>query len=211
VPGLPTYTDADDKRQKEIRNGAIQFLAVLDYVERWGSQNLKFDTAILCELHRLAIDQIYSCAGSLRDGPVKLSDEKHEPPDHSDVPELVRDMCEYVNANWNKPALHLASYLMWRLNWIHPFFGGNGRTARAVSYLIMCARLGFVLPGMKTIPDLIVADRDPYYEALHKADESWSSGNLDIGQMESLMSPLLAAQLVEIHKQASAGETGPRK
>jgi Fic family protein len=134
---------------------------------------------------------------------VSLSDEKHHPPEHKDVPKLVRDMCEYVNSNWNKPALHLSSYLMWRLNWIHPFFGGNGRTARAVSYLIMCARLGFILPGAKTIPDLIVEDRDPYYDALHHADQSWITGTLDVSQMESLMSSLLATQLIEIHKQAA--------
>jgi Fic family protein len=207
VPGLPTYADADDKRRLEIRNGAIQFLAVLDYIERWKPEKLNLDHAILCELHRLAINQIYSCAGTLRDGPVKMSDDKHEPPDHTKVPELVREMCEYVTSNWDRPALHLASYLMWRLNWIHPFFGGNGRTARAVSYLIMCARLGFVLPGAKTIPDLIVENREPYYDALHRADESWSSGSLDVSQMESLMSSLLAAQLIEIHNQAAGRDS----
>lgn len=115
----------------------------------------------------------------------------------------MEEMCEYVNSNWKKPALHLAAYLMWRLNWIHPFFGGNGRTARGVAYLIMCARLGFALPGTKTIPDLIVEDRDPYYAALRDADEEWESHELRIGKMEDLMSSLLAQQLVELHTQAS--------
>jgi len=58
------------------------------------------------------------------------------------------------------------------MNWVHPFFGENGRTARAISYLILCARMGFVLPGTPTIPELIVADRTPYYQALRSADES---------------------------------------
>ena len=93
-------------------------------------------------------------------------------------------MCGYVRSNWDKPAPHLASYLMWRVNWIHPFFGGNGRTARAAP--VMCARLGFVLPGAKTIPDLTVEDREPYYAALHKADENWQSGRFDVSDMESL-------------------------
>jgi Fic family protein len=179
-------------------------LAVLDYIERWDSEQLKLDAAILCELHRLVINQIYTCAGTFRDGPVKLSDEKHQPPDHSQVPGLVSEMCDYVNSNWEKHSpFHLASYLMWRVNWIHPFFGGNGRTARGVSYLIMCARLGFPLPGKKTIPDLIVEDREPYYDALHKADESLLAGTIDLSAMEGLMSDLFAAQLIELHKQAS--------
>jgi hypothetical protein len=44
---------------------------------------------------------------------------------------------------------------MWSMNWIHPFFGGNGRTARALSYLVLSVKLGFVRPGTKTIPELI--------------------------------------------------------
>jgi len=67
---------------------------------------------------------------------------------------------------------------MWRINWIHPFFGGNGRTARALSYLVLCAKLGFRLPGNKTIPDFIVESREPYYTALRKADAAWSDGKL---------------------------------
>jgi Fic family protein len=112
-------------------------------------------------------------------------------------------MCEYVHENWNKTPVHLASYLMWRMNWIHPFYGGNGRTARAVSYLILCARLGFVLPGTTTIPELIVNNRAPYYSALRKADEAYAEGRLDVSEMEELMDSLLAAQLVRVHEQAT--------
>ena len=134
---------------------------------------------------------------------MKIAGVKHQPPEHADVPRLVDEMCEYVNLGWNKPAIHLSAYLMWRINWIHPFFGGNGRTSRAVGYLILCARLGFALPGVPTIPDLIEADREPYYRALQQADEAWDSGSLDIGEMESLMSSILAKQLLAIHKEAS--------
>jgi Fic family protein len=107
-------------------------------------------------------------------------------------------MCDYVQTNWNATPVHLAAYLMWRINWIHPFFGGNGRTSRAVSYLILCARLGFRLPGTKTIPDLIVENRGPYYGALRSADAGWENGVLTIGDMERLMGDLLATQLVDV-------------
>lgn len=203
MPGLPIYIDTNDKRRLEIRNGAIQFLAVLHYAGEWKSGITRLDRNLLCELHRITINQIYSCAGSLRDGPVRIFNVKHQPPPHQEVPPLVDEMCEYVNSNWEKPALHLAAYLMWRVNWIHPFYGGNGRTARGLAYLIMCARLGFALPGTTTIPDLIVQDRDPYYAALREADESWESRALNIGSLENLMSALLAKQLVELHAQAS--------
>jgi Fic family protein len=111
-------------------------------------------------------------------------------------------MCEYLNTKWDAPPIHLAAYTMWRVNWIHPFFGGNGRTARALSYLLLSAKLGFVIPGTKTIPELIVEQRDAYYEALRKADNSWRQGTIDVSAMEELMASLLAQQLVLVHQQA---------
>jgi Fic family protein len=98
---------------------------------------------------------------------------------------------------------------MWRLNWIHPFFGGNGRTSRAVSYLALCARLGFRLPGEETIPDQIVANRDPYYLALRAADNAWEERRLDVSQMEALMAELLARQLMAIHDKATNDNRKP--
>lgn len=143
------------------------------------------------------------------DGPVSILGVSHQPPGHNQVPSLVDEMCDYVNREWDRTAIHLASYLMWRINWIHPFFGGNGRTARATAYLILCARLRFVLPGTRTIPDLIVSNRQPYYHALQHADEAWAKAYLDLSEMESLMSSLLAEQLVAIHHEATGRIEGP--
>jgi hypothetical protein len=36
----------------------------------------------------------------------------------------------------------LAAYGLWRLNWIHPFVEGNGRTARAVCYFTSMRPVG---------------------------------------------------------------------
>lgn len=119
------------------------------------------------------------------------------------MPELTEDMCDYVNANWGtKSAYHLSSYMMWRLNWIHPFVDGNGRTARMSSYVVLCAKLGARLPGTKTIPEQIAANKTPYYDALEAADEAQRNGNIDLSVMEELLSSLLASQLYELHESA---------
>lgn len=178
---LALYRTPEEKRSLEARNGAIQFLAVLHYASEWEGGKSRLAPEILLELQRLVINQIYSCAGSFRDDSVGIAGVKHKPPDHREVAPLIEEMCRYVNDNWDKPAIHLAAYLMWRVNWVHPFFGGNGRTARALAYLVLCARLEFTLPGTTTIPDLIVADRDPYYQALREADDAWAAGHLDVG------------------------------
>lgn len=79
---------------------------------------------------------------------------------------------------------------------------GNGRTARAVSYLVLCVRVGFRLPGMKTMPEQIAADKTPYYAALESADNADAAGRVDVSRMESLLDGLLAKQLLSIYEEA---------
>ena len=108
----------------------------------------------------------------------------------------MEELCDYVNDNWARATpLHLAAYVMWRLNWIHPFADGNGRTSRTVSYVILSIRAGYVPSGSPSIPDQIVQDRAPYFEALEAADESWKKNVLDLSKMERLLETLLARQL----------------
>jgi len=59
---------------------------------------------------------------------------------------------------------------LWRLNWIHPFIEGNGRTARAACYYLLCVKHGAILPGRKIVPERIRENREPYYAALKSAD-----------------------------------------
>jgi Fic family protein len=55
------------------------------------------------------------------------------------VADEVQSLCEYINDNWQS-TVHLAAYVLWKMNWIHPFADGNGRTARAVSYVVLSIR-----------------------------------------------------------------------
>jgi hypothetical protein len=74
---------------------------------------------------------------------------------------------------------------------------------KAASYLMLCLRRGYVLPGRRTIPDQIAEDKTRYYRALESADESLLAGNVDLSKMEELLSDLLAIQLAAIHNEAS--------
>jgi Fic family protein len=128
----------------------------------------------------------------------------HEPVGAHLVPEAVEELCEYVNSKMSdRTAIHLAAYAMWRLNWIHPFSDGNGRTSRVFSYVVLCVKLGFVLRGTKTIPDQIVANRKPYFEALEAADAACKRNVIDVSLMEALLERLLAIQLTDVFDQAT--------
>lgn len=119
----------------------------------------------------------------------------------------IEEMCDYVNDKWDKKSpLHLASYVMWRLNWIHPFTDGNGRTSRALSYLVLCLKLGYLLPGKRTIPDQISENKTPYYKALEAADEAFAANRIDLSMLKHLIGSMLAEQLVAIHQESSQGD-----
>jgi Fic family protein len=123
----------------------------------------------------------------------------------------VEELCDYVNENWrNKTALHLAAYVMWRLNWIHPFEDGNGRTSRAVSYVVLNIKIGYLLPGVNTIPEQIVLNCEPYFEALEAADAAWKENILDLTKLELLLEALLSRQLLSVLENASGKEIDVR-
>jgi Fic family protein len=84
------------------------------------------------------------------------------------------------------------------MNWIHPFVEGNGRTARAACYYLLCMRFGQILPGRKIVPERIRENREPYYAALSAADRAWEQGHFDVSELASYLGDLLKAQLLDI-------------
>jgi Fic family protein len=91
----------------------------------------------------------------------------------------------------------LPAYALWRLNWIHPFVEGNGRTARAACYYLICMKQGRMLGGTKIVPERIRENRQPYYDALKAADLAWEQGDFNVSQLADYLSGLLKAQLTD--------------
>lgn len=195
-------TDPQEKAAAEARNGLRQYdaaIAVIQTALERGSFKLR--PSLVLALQREALAGISSYAGNFRPGGVAIQNSKHDPPAAHLVPELVEDMCDYVNDRWESSTpIHLAAYLMWRLNWIHPFADGNGRTSRIISYLVLSIRAGALLPGTPTIPDQIVDNRGPYFSALDAADAAYRGGTVDVSQMEVLLGSLLANQLAGFYR-----------
>lgn len=200
-PGL--ISDPIEKAEAEARNGLRQYDAGLQTIQSALDRgSFKLRPSLLLGLHREALRGISSYAGNYRPGGVDIQGSRHAPPGAHLVPELIEQMCDDVNERWGVATpIHLASYVMWRLNWIHPFADGNGRTSRIASYVVLSIRANAILPGTPTIPDQIVDNRQPYFAALDAADEAWTAGRLDIAAMEQLLAGLLANQLARFYQQ----------
>lgn len=194
-------SDPEQKAHQEAKNGLRQFDNAVEQIEFWLHPERKFKLrpSGILTLNRLALEGLSPYAGNYRPGKVEIHGSKHNPPGAHLVPGLVEELCDYVNDNWHRTPIHLASFVLWRLNWIHPFVDGNGRTTRALSFVVLCVRLGYRVPGTNTIPEQISRNKDPYYQALELADRAYDSEKkIDVSAMEDLVGTLLANQLASV-------------
>lgn len=156
-----------------------------------------FDKYTLWSLNAAAVANIAQFGGRFRQEPIYVSD--HIPPHFNDVPSEMDRFISLVHENWDiiDHPTWLAAYALWRMNWIHPFVEGNGRTARAACYYLLCLRDGRLLPGSKIVPERIRENRQPYYAALKVADQRWADGHFDVTALADYLQDLLTAQLEE--------------
>jgi Fic family protein len=202
-------TDPDEIARRETENGIRQFNLAIAMVRSFvkdADRPFKLRSSMILQLHKAALEGLHPLAGTYRNTPVTIQGSGHAPPEAAFVSEEVEHLCQYVNSNWGRSSIHLSSYVLWKLNWIHAFSDGNGRTARMVSYLVLSTKLDSLLPGTPTIPDQIAADKKPYYDALESADKAFARDEkIDVSDLEKLMEATLAKQLLSAAKQASQG------
>ena len=177
--------EAVDKMVFEATSGDSQFILSQDYIRA---------------LHHVAMNRLSKHPGEYRAGPVFIGNLHILPPNWSEIPALMGDLCGYVNDNWiNRDSIHLSAFVLWRLALIHPFPDGNGRIARAVSSAIFCIkRRGFPDGKKNIIAHICSIDRDGYFACLNHAHQTFSQNqNVDeaIEPVEQWLSSMLAAQL----------------
>ncbi len=156
-----------------------------------------FDKYTLWSLNHSAVTNIAQFGGRFREQPIYVG--SHIPPHYNDVGNLMDQFLSVVHENWtiDEHPTTLAAYALWRMNWIHPFVEGNGRTARAACYYLICMRYGALLPGNKIVPERIRENRAPYYAALKEADHHWANGHFDVTALAEYLQILLKAQISE--------------
>ncbi|MBL4756080.1 MAG: Fic family protein [Rhizobiales bacterium] len=153
-----------------------------------------FDKYTLWALNLTAVANITQFGGRYRKEPIYVG--SHLPPHFNEVDNWMDRFISTIQENWYVwTPTELAAYGLWRLNWIHPFIEGNGRTARAACYYLLCARSGALLHGRKIVPERIRENRGGYESALIAADRAWEDGHLDFIEMEYFLAELLQAQL----------------
>ena len=177
-----------------IENGIRQYDFLKSIVGASISLGRPFlSSQVLKALNYHAIACLHSHAGEFRPCHVHIVrpglPNYDAPPPHR-VQALMDDFVNMVNRLWHESDLiALAAFVLWRLTWIHPFINGNGRTARAASYFVLCIKANQWLPGNRIMPDLIKRERLRYEAGLREAD----AGNF--APLHELLHELLNEQL----------------
>ena len=183
-------------QELEVSNGNRQYDFLRSIIGAAISANKIFlSQHVIKALNFQAITCLHTNAGEFR--PCEVGVGTHVPPRFFQVQAFMDDFVNEVNSRWRTidDPLALAAFVLWRLNYIHPFINGNGRTARAVCYFVLCLSAGGWLPGVTILPELIRRDRDEYVLALQQADQSLVSGQLDLSVLHALLERLMAEQL----------------
>jgi Fic family protein len=107
------------------------------------------------------------------------------PPEYKDVPVLMKEFVEYLNSNTNKlPIPVLAGIAHYQFTTIHPYYDGNGRTARLLTNLVLY-RGGYDLKGIYSLEEYYANNLQEYYKSISIGEHH----NYHFGRAEADITP----------------------
>lgn len=126
------------------------------------------NTELICQWHRWTMAGLSGEAGHVRGEDSAIFNEAgvavYIAPAHQEVMGLLRELCEFVNANrYPGPVVAGAAHIWFEK--IHPFLDGNGRVGRLLLTWIL-RRSGYDFGGLVAIEEYLDEHRGDYYAAL---------------------------------------------
>jgi len=152
----------------EVRN----YWNALLRVEEWAAEKTPLTEKLIQRLHALVEHGVRARPTPYRDGQNAIRDSAsgaivYMPPVAKDVPQLMAAMVDWANGAEEEglPAPLIAALVHYQFVTIHPYYDGNGRTARLLATFIL-HRGGYGLNGLLSLEEYHARDLDEYYRAL---------------------------------------------
>lgn len=160
---------SDTKDVQEVRN----YYNALLYLERKTENKHRVNEDFIRELH--SIIEVRHIGGrqkgtAYRDGQNAVRDSitgqiAYLPPEAKDVSVLMKALAEWIENSHELSAPIVSAIAAYQLVTIHPFWDGNGRTARALATYIL-KRSSYDLKGFFSMEEFYDKDIERYYDSL---------------------------------------------
>lgn len=179
----------------------VNIETAMDFIEAHFNPGDELTEYFIRELHSMTVSQLEregdATPGAYRQKPVQIAQSEHLPPDALKVPDYMRELVAFINADHpRKYDLIKVALAHHRFGWIHPFGNGNGRVVRLLTYTLLI-KYGFnVKTGGRVLNPTAVFcnDRDRYYAMLAAADTGTPAG------LETWCAYVLQGILEELNK-----------
>lgn len=169
--------------EKEIKG----YYTALDYIEKLAKTNSQITEENIKHIHALVVGGGSSKVkpSEYREGQNVITDSLsgnivYMPPEAKDVPILMKEFVTWINNTKDVPIPILASIIHYQFVTIHPYFDGNGRTARLLTTLAL-HKNGYDLKGIYSLEEYYAKDLQGYYEAITVGE----SHNYYLGRAEA--------------------------
>lgn len=159
---VQSYQGHDEKEVKAYYD-ALQFM------EKYLEENNPFSESFIQKIHALVEGSQKTIP--YRDAQNAIYDSSdgslvYLPPETKDVPVMMKELVLWVKENIEiLPTPVIAGLFHYQFVTIHPYFDGNGRTARLTTSYIM-RKFGYGLKGIYSLEEYYAKNLNDYYQAL---------------------------------------------
>lgn len=158
-------------RERDVREVRNYWNALLR-IEEWAARKAPLTEELIHRMHALVEKGPRARPTPYRDGQNVIRDASSNaivylPPEARDVPGLMAALVAWCNAAEQEglPAPLIAGLVHYQFVTIHPYYDGNGRTARLLATFIL-SRAGYGLNGFLSLEEHHARDLEAYYHSL---------------------------------------------
>ena len=172
-----------ERDEREVKG----YYAALEKVEHLVAAGRPVTEKTIQMLHALAMadGRAKATPTPYRDGQNVIRDGRTEaivymPPEAKDIASLMESLIHWIARSNEIPAPLVAGIVHYQFATIHPYYDGNGRTARLLTTLILHL-CGYGLKGLYSLEEYYARDLGAYYDALNVGE----SHNYYMGRAEA--------------------------
>ena len=148
------------------------YYAALKQVEEWSKEKHKITEKTIQTLHALVMANGSSRIKPTRyrDGQNVIKDSRtgqivYMPPEAKDVPFLMKQFIRWIQSSKELLCPVVAAISHYQFATVHPYYDGNGRTARLLTTLILYIN-GYDLKGIYSLEEYYARDLNSYYNEI---------------------------------------------